>query len=129
MPADGDIIATLDGTRDVATVGAIAAQTDGVDPINTTTASDVNFQENAASGSWDAIPTTTENLPPATGNSFAPLTDTDDTPTLADNDDDILFRAIRVCLPEVAAVLVRQDNKIRALPEQVEPRMGPSMEE
>ena len=104
-------------------------------PILLSDPDDVIFQEIAASGRQrvtplrDAILPTTENPPPATGNSFAALMDTDNNPTLADDDDDILFRAICVSLPEVAAVLVQQDNIIRALPEQVEPRMGPSMEE
>jgi hypothetical protein len=52
-----------------------------------------------------------------TGNSFTALLDTNDNPTLADNDNFVLFRAIRISLPEVAAVLVQQDNIIRALPE------------
>ena len=39
-PADGDVVVTLDGACDVATAGVIAAQTDGVDPINTAAASE-----------------------------------------------------------------------------------------
>ena len=151
MPADSDVVATvgvivnvvanLVGARDVATVGAIAvgaitAQTNGVGPIDTAAASDGVFQENMAGGKQqvtplqNALPTltaTTANLPLATGISFAALMDADNTPTLADDDDGILFRAIRVSLPEVAAVLVRQNNKIRALPEQVATRMGGQM--
>ncbi len=70
------------------------------------------FQEIAAGGGqqvtslWDAVFTTTENLPPETGNSVAAITDTNDTPTLAEDDVDILFKAIRRTRPEVAAALV-----------------------
>ena len=34
-PADGDIAVKLDGARNIAAVGAIAARTDGTDPIDT----------------------------------------------------------------------------------------------
>jgi hypothetical protein len=123
----------LDGARDVATVGAftieaIAAQTKGVGPIDTAAASEGVFQDNATGGRQQHTSTaTTAHSPPAPGHSLAALTDANNNPTLADNDDDILFRAIHVSLPEVAAVLVRQDNKIRMLPEQVATRMGTSM--
>ena len=136
-PADGDVtttvgvlgenVANLDGACDVATVGpitigAIRAQTNGVDPSDTTTtaAFDGGFQDNATGGRQQhTLPAPTAHLPPAPGHSPATLTDADGNHTLADNDDDILFRAIRVSLPEDAAVLVRQDKKIRALPDQV----------
>ena len=63
--------------------------------------------------------TTTSPSPWVPDHRPATLTDAGDTPTLADADDDVLFRAIRVSLPEVAAVLVRQDNKFSTLPAQI----------
>ncbi len=83
----------------------------------------VIFQKITASGRQrvtplrDTVLPTTETPPLTTGNSFTALLDTNDNPTLADNDNFVLFRAIRISLPEVAAVLVQQDNIIRALPE------------
>ena len=63
--------------------------------------------------------TTTLPSPRAPSHRPATLTDAGDTHTLADADDNVLFRAICVSLPEVAVVLVRQDNKFRALPAQM----------
>ncbi len=178
MPADGDIVVTvavlddivanLDGARNIATIGTIAAQTNGVgaaapdgtldgafgertnsatrfggrneirynereatdDPTNgnihlggrTTSeirfggrnpierptveivdaaASDGVFLDPATGGKHTTLPT-----PRAPGHSPATLTDAGDNHTLANADADILFRAIRVSLPKVAAVLV-----------------------
>ena len=85
------------------------------------------FQEIAAGGLRDAVIMPAENAASETGNSFTALPDTNNTPTLADDDDDIRFKAICITHPKVAAALMQQDNKIRAIPEQVETRMAPSM--
>jgi hypothetical protein len=89
---------------------------------------DVDFQVVAAGGRQritplqDTSPTTAETLPPTTGNSFGALADIDDSPPRAyDAPDeqaadpaDALYMAVCAYQPDIAAILLWQDNTINA---------------